>query len=476
MIALALAVAGCSISDEPSTPPSPTPSAPPSPTTSEPFTWPQPDPDRPVVDLSFEVAEDLSGATGTQRISFTPGRSVCDVVFRAWPNKPATAATGNSMTVQSARIDGAPVRVTTEQAGAPAGSPGTLVRLPLQACAAAGQTLDIEMEFTLTLGEGTDERVGRSADREVAWFGTAYPLLAWDDTGWALDDAVRVVGESTTSTAFELASLTVTAPSRFEVSGIGSADGAVDRGDGTTDHVFTAPVLRDVTFTVGELQLSQVTTDAVTVIASVPRFGAASSARAWAEEVAEAATALADEFGPVPYETLWISVLPGVTDGVEYSGAVQFEDADPRDSRWLILHEVAHQWFYGLVGNNQARHPWLDEAFATYAVHLVDGRARARDDQDLRGIPGAVGESMAFFADQRRSSRAYVRTVYEDGGRALAEARSAAGPERFDEAVRRYLVENAHGVATPGDLERALQDLPEALDVLREYGALADDG
>ena len=36
-------------------------------------------------------------------------------------------------------------------------------------------------------------------------------------------------------------------------------------------------------------------------------------------------------------------------------------------------HEVAHEWFYGLVGNDQGRDPWLDEAFATYAEALVRG-------------------------------------------------------------------------------------------------------
>jgi hypothetical protein len=440
-----------------------------SPTPSDP-SWTEPPSDRPVVELSFEIAEDLASATGTERVSFTPDARVCELVFRAWPNKPVTAATGNVMSVIDATVNGAPVVVRTEPGGAPPGVPGTLVTLPLTECTTTGQTLDVELEFTLALGEGTDERVGYSARDEVAWFGTAYPLLAWSGTGWARDDAVAVPGETATSTVFELASLVVRAPSRFEVAGVGSLGLVAQHMDGTTEHHFSAPVLRDVTFTVGELDLVRMSSDGLEVVVAVPAAGSSAPADAWAEEVRDAADALAAHFGPVPYDELWISVLPGVTDGVEYAGAIQFGDVNPRRERWLVVHEVAHQWFYGLVGNNQARHPWLDEAFANYAEHLVAGDDNPAEHDE--GIPGAMGKPMEFFAEQSRPGGAYVDTVYLDGGQALLRARQAQDPEEFDAAVRRYLVQNAHGLASPDDLAQALAGLPEALEVLQSSGAL----
>ena len=42
-------------------------------------------------------------------------------------------------------------------------------------------------------------------------------------------------------------------------------------------------------------------------------------------------------------------------------------------SRLVLVHEVAHQWFYGMVGLSQFRDPWLDEAFASWAEAVVDG-------------------------------------------------------------------------------------------------------
>lgn len=34
------------------------------------------------------------------------------------------------------------------------------------------------------------------------------------------------------------------------------------------------------------------------------------------------------------------------------------------------MHELAHQWWYGIIGNNEYADPWLDESFAVYASNL----------------------------------------------------------------------------------------------------------
>lgn len=41
-----------------------------------------------------------------------------------------------------------------------------------------------------------------------------------------------------------------------------------------------------------------------------------------------------------------------------------------------VVREVAHQWWYGLVGNNEYADPWLDEAFAMYATDVFAGGHR----------------------------------------------------------------------------------------------------
>jgi aminopeptidase N len=87
-------------------------------------------------------------------------------------------------------------------------------------------------------------------------------------------------------------------------------------------------------------------------------------------------------FGPYPYTEFEVVSTPMQALGIEYPGLVGISLAlyDPAatiaetSSRvWLestVAHEVAHQWFYNTVGNDQVDEPWLDEALAQYATWL----------------------------------------------------------------------------------------------------------
>jgi aminopeptidase N len=42
-----------------------------------------------------------------------------------------------------------------------------------------------------------------------------------------------------------------------------------------------------------------------------------------------------------------------------------------QDYQYTMAHEVAHRWWYGLVGNHSVYEPWLDEALATYSALIA---------------------------------------------------------------------------------------------------------
>jgi hypothetical protein len=436
--------------------------------------WPEPSASRPVVDLRFTVADDLASVTGTERVELTPDLEVCELVFRAWANKPNSAAYGSAMEVTAVTVEGERARPEVIPAGAPEGVPGTLIEVPLPECVDAGTTVTADLDFVVTLGRAADERVGVSRDGDVAWFAGAFPLLAWEDgRGWARDPAVAVLGEMSTSESFRLRSLEVVAPARYQVLGTGRA-GPTEPGEGdVVTHRFEASAVRDVAVTVGSLDVVSRDVDGVRLHVGGAAAGTRAPLETWADQLAESLRDVGDLLGPVPYADLWVSVLPSLTDGIEVSGAIQFGDLYPIDQAWLVTHEVAHMWFHGLVGNNQARDPWLDEAFATAVQRII------ADDGPTRRVPpgagGRVGAPMEYWADRQRPGYSYVGGVYLAGGAALLEARERVGPDAFDPALRGYLADNAHRIAVPADVERAFGDLPEVLEVLREAGALTSE-
>ncbi|GAB4454294.1 MAG: hypothetical protein Kow0031_36370 [Anaerolineae bacterium] len=128
----------------------------------------------------------------------------------------------------------------------------------------------------------------------------------------------------------------------------------------------------------------------------------------------------------------------------------------------VIGHEVAHQWWYGLVGNNQVLEPWLDEALTNYSTVLyweaaegqssadyiigtlfTDPYQRARNSGADRAVVGPVeGFSQAQYGD----------IVYGKGSLFFHALRQQVGDEVYFEIMERYLSRHKYRLATAADL------------------------
>ena len=380
--------------------------------------------------------------------------------------------------VTGATVDGRPADPVVTAAGAPTGAPGTLVELPLPQCVEAGTPVRAELQFRLVLGEDAGERAGYSPSAGLAWFGTAFPLLAWvRGEGWATDPAVDMYGETSTSEDFRLAELLVTAPSWCRVLGTGSAVGTAPGAvSGTTVYRFTADAVRDVAVSVGRFEVVERQVGVVRLHVGVPAQGSRVRAEGWADSVAQMMQRLEDFLGPYPYADLWVSVLPALDDGVEFPTALQFGDVGRETFPALVAHEVAHMWFYALLGNNQARDPWLDESFATYAQARAAGQLDSYRLYDVGAdVRGELGRPMTYWADRGGFDR-YVNGVYDQGAVALIEGQRRVGEDAFDQAMRAYIDTYAHQVVEPADVEQAFKDVPAVVDLLREAGGLQGPG
>jgi uncharacterized membrane protein YeiB len=430
---------------------------------------------RPIVDLSFDVADDLHSVRGRERIVFTPDLRVCELVFRAWPNKPTTASSGTSLVVTEAFVEGAPVAPVVTSAGAPADASGTLIELPLSSCVEPGESVEAELLFDLELGQDANERLGVAPAERVAWFAGGFPLLAWvRGEGWARDDAVGIVGETSTSEAFELATLTVTAAEEYAVLGTGSILN-VEASDqaGRRVHRFAAAAVRDVAVSVGRYDVETQDINGVRISVGVPISGTKVPIEEWIEVHAETIDRIAELFGPFPYPDLWVTIAPSQTSGLEFPTALQYGDLRRDELSALVAHELAHQWTYALVGNNQARDPWIDEAFATFAQAVVTDTEHEFPLPDTAdGVAGYLGYPMSYWAAEGGFDRLY-EGVYRQGAAVLLAGRDRVGSGEFDAAVRTYLDVNAHQVAGPATVEAAFRDLPEVETLLRDYGAFS---
>jgi hypothetical protein len=136
--------------------------------------------------------------------------------------------------------------------------------------------------------------------------------------------------------------------------------------------------------------------------------------------------------GPYPYPTFAVAESGGGS-GMESPGSIWI----PRGLTygqlpWLVSHEVAHQWFYAVVGNDQAREPFADEAMADFLARYITGtlrRSRCPTDTLDRSIYGY-------------SSRCYFEVIYVQGGRVLEQLRRRMGATAFWAGIRDYVATN----------------------------------
>src|SRR5205823_4224620 len=134
---------------------------------------------------------------------------------------------------------------------------------------------------------------------------------------------------------------------------------------------------------------------------------------------------------PYAWKTYTIVVPPDLHSvGIEYP-TLTFIGASPI-LRIIVDHETPHQWFYSLVGNDQTRDPWLDEAPATWGQVQLGGGLPG----SIVGSPDAefqhVGSPMTYWNQHQVR---YFREVYGGGVVALA----SLGPaRRVNCALRHY--------------------------------------
>jgi len=166
-------------------------------------------------------------------------------------------------------------------------------------------------------------------------------------------------------------------------------------------------------------------------------------------------------FGPYPYRSLSvveINFADGLeADGLFFLGNPFFEQYDGTPQNFiniLIPHETSHQWWYGLVGSDQAAEPWLDEALATYCELLffeynypeqVDWWWEFRVDRHalLWEMDGSIYDYYDFSI--------YINSVYLKGAKFLHILRQEMGLEKFIEALRTYAERGQYRLMTGED-------------------------
>jgi hypothetical protein len=227
-------------------------------------------------------------------------------------------------------------------------------------------------------------------------------------------------------------------------------------GSGLT-HTYHASNVRDFVITASPTYTSSSAKEGDTTLRVFYRPGA--SAAAMISAARHAFRAYESLVGPYPYGVFNIAQSAGGY-GMEGPGIIWIPTGVASSNlTYLVHHETAHQWFYGIVGGDQANEPYTDEAVADFLARYVLGQRRSSRCSTAR----------LDLTIYDYSSTCYYETVYIQGGNVLDDIRADMGTDAFFAALRGWVDDYRFEIAPT----RSLLDALDAATELDLSGRLA---
>lgn len=317
------------------------------------------------------------------------------------------------------------------------------------------ERVGINIGFALTLPE-IRHRFGHYDG--VINLGNWYPIACVYERGGFVTDPYYAVGDPFYSDCADY-KVTLTVPETLTAVGTGECEKA---GNVCT---FTARSVRDFALVIGKFSCEEIITDGVKV-----RYYSANDmeTRSGVTVASDAIKTFSSLFGKYPYKTYSVVKTPFLHGGMEYPCLALVSDALDGDRlAEAIVHETAHQWWYGVVGNNEVEYPWLDEGLTEYSTSLFYRENERYGVPFDKRIADALSSYVLYYdafknagADTSMNRRVseyansfeYSFMAYVKGELMLEAVRSAVGDDKFFAGLRGYYATYKYENATPDDL------------------------
>jgi len=311
--------------------------------------------------------------------------------------------------------------------------------VPLGGILPSGATTVVRVKYTATL---------RTSLSGSSWLFTkahgivnAYRWLPWVSRRTPFDRPNH--GDPFVTTTSPFVRLTVITDRKLVIAT--SGDRVFRSADGRTQR-FEARDVRDMTVSAAPDFRTRATKVGDTTIRYYYRSSA--NAAATLDAASRAFRSIQARLGDYPYPTFNVVQSAGGY-GMESPRMIWIPyGVSSTNLRYLLAHETAHQWFYGMVGNDQARQPFADEAAADFVARYVTGTKRSS-----RCPTGRLDRTIYEY-----TARCYYEKVYIQGGNLIDAARRAMGSTAFWAALRRYVEVQRGGLVRNVTLLQALDD------------------
>jgi len=404
--------------------------------------------------IAFSVDDSLTQVSGKLEVRYANAEDVAldEIIFRLFPN-----ILGGHMAVSNVRLNDQPVQTSLD-------NQDSVLRIPLEKPLQPGEPVVIAMNFQTQAPTTPGSNYGVLATMNgIMALAHFYPMIpAYDDEiGW-YDETPPNYGDVTYSdAAFYLVQVTLPAGQVAQASGfeLKSAEQA-----GQQVITYAAGPMRD--FYLVSSDRYQVMTQQVgdTVVRAYAPSEKADENKLALQFAAAALQVFNRYYGVYPFTELDVAGTPTLAGGVEYPGIIVIALSlyDPNQAFFEVAtaHEVGHQWFYSVVGNDQIHHPWLDESLTQYntllyfkTMHGESGYREARNDLQRRWDYIDDADIPLDLPVSAYDEAEYSGIIYGRGGVFFDDLRKQIGDDAFEKFQKAYYRTYKWGVATTDGLK-----------------------
>jgi hypothetical protein len=460
--------------------------APPAPTVTAPITavpeatavpTVEPVPEFPEYRLALSLDVPQRQLAGRQRVTVPnhTGLPLEELVFRLYPNLPQY---GGRMTVSAVQVEGEAVVPSLR-------ADETALVVPLGRSFAPDTSLELELDFQIAIPPKGNEYALFGYSHGIWSLPDAYPLLAvHDGVAWREDIAPAHSDAVFAEAAFYDVSLTL--PPTLTLAATGSVlDDAMDASGKRTHHIVGGPLREFAWLASADYQVMAKTVDG-RVVESYFLSGHDAAGEAALDNSVLALRAYEEAFGPYPYRQMVVVEAPLLFYGMEFPGLnlVGRDLYQQQGTEFVnrVVHEIAHQWWYAQVGNDQVNVPWLDEGLAEYsmAIYYADvygqEQAEALINQRWR-VPYQIAVENEYDSVVNQPSSAfswdYEVIVYAKAALFFDALQQELGDEQFRSFLKAYCDAYRWKTATPAGLLQVAETVANReLDELYDYWIL----
>jgi aminopeptidase N len=418
-----------------------------------------------VYHLDLTLVDDPTHVSGTEQVHYTnrTGVSLDRIEMRLFAN-----LLGGKSEISAVKVDGKTVAPVFSHLN-------SVMAIPLASSLSPGGSIVLEVEFSVTVPTTLDVSYGILAYTSgVLALAHCYPMIAvYDQNGWNEEVPAPWGDILYNDASFYL--VRVDAPARLTLVASGREVQRQERV-GRQQVTYAAGPARDF-YLAASADYTKVskTIGGLTVNSYAPSGDEAQSRLALDTAVA-AIQDYSQRYTPYPYAQFNLAAIPTQALGIEYPGEVAIlqdlytpRSADDDQARIYlestVAHEVGHQWFYNLVGDNQLDEPWLDEALAQFATWQYYGdrygatAAQSFETEALKSrwdrlqdadIP--VGKRVQDYTDSE-----YGAIVYGRGPLFFITLENQIGESTFSTFIRDYVQTYSWQNATTDGLKKVAE-------------------